>query len=154
MGGSVIRGLTDYVCYWHEVARRQIARQFLSACRPTRHELYSWRRRTSHVLERIKGSGDIFMAWSDEPWIVEGAAVRVSIIAQDDGSKAQRTLDGMPVGVINSDLTSGLDFTNVERLVENRNVSFIGDQKNGSFDIPRASGSRDAGTAHEHQRAP
>ena len=24
------------------------------------------------VLERIKSTGDIFMAWSDEPWIVAG----------------------------------------------------------------------------------
>ena len=30
------------------------------------------------------------MAWSDEPWVVEGAAVRVSIVGQDDGSDEER----------------------------------------------------------------
>ena len=38
------------------------------------------------VLARIKETGDIFFAWSDEPWIVEGAAVHVSIIGYDDGT--------------------------------------------------------------------
>ena len=28
------------------------------------------------VLERIKETGDIFWAWSDRPWILDGAAVR------------------------------------------------------------------------------
>ena len=37
------------------------------------------------VLERIKESGDIFMAWSDEPWVLDGAAVRISIVGFDDG---------------------------------------------------------------------
>ena len=46
------------------------------------------------------------MAWSDEPWVVEGAAVRVSIVGQDDGSETERRLDGEPVSRINSDLTS------------------------------------------------
>lgn len=32
------------------------------------------------VLERICASGRIFTAWSDEPWINEGAAVRVSLV--------------------------------------------------------------------------
>ena len=134
--GDVIHGLSDYVCYWHEIARRHIiasgaARVGLLATNSIRDGAG---RRT---LKRIKDTGDIFLAWSDEPWIVEGAAVRVSIIGQDNGSEDRRTLDGMPVDGINSDLTSGLDLTDVERLQENRGVSFIGDQKNGSFDITR-----------------
>ena len=76
------------------------------------------------------------MAWSDEPWVVEGAAVRVSIVGQDDGSEAERTLDGEPVGRINSNLTTGVDLTQAERLAENRGVSFMGDTKGGAFDIP------------------
>ena len=39
------------------------------------------------VLERILESGGIFMAWSDRPWILDGAAVRVSIVGFDDGSQ-------------------------------------------------------------------
>ena len=44
------------------------------------------------VLERILESGGIFMAWSDRPWILDGAAVRVSIVGFDDGSQKERTL--------------------------------------------------------------
>jgi hypothetical protein len=31
-------------------------------------------------LQRICESGSIFNAWSDEPWINDGAAVRVSLV--------------------------------------------------------------------------
>ncbi len=37
------------------------------------------------VLDRIKESGDIFLAWDDEPWILNGAAVRISIVGFDAG---------------------------------------------------------------------
>ena len=32
------------------------------------------------VLEPIAESGAIFEAWSDEPWTIDGAAVRVSLV--------------------------------------------------------------------------
>ena len=32
------------------------------------------------MLDRIVERGAIFDAWSDEPWVVDGAAVRVSLI--------------------------------------------------------------------------
>ena len=75
------------------------------------------------------------MAWSDEPWVVEGAAVRVSIVAQDAGSEAERALDGQPVETINSNLTGGVDLTGARVLPENAGVSFMGDTKGGAFDI-------------------
>ena len=87
------------------------------------------------MLSRVKGSGDIFMAWSDEPWIVDGAAVRVSIVGQDDGSETHRTLDGTAVRVINSDLTAAIDLTQAKRLRENENVGFQGSNKGGAFDL-------------------
>ena len=131
--GSVPGG-ADLVCYWHELARRQIvdgatSRAGLLATNSVR----GGANRTT--LDRVKESGEIFMAWSDEPWIIEGAAVRVSIVAQDGGLEMQRTLDGVPVRSINADLTSGVDLTHADRLSENAGVSFIGDQKSGAFDI-------------------
>lgn len=39
------------------------------------------------VLKQIKQTGNIFMAYSDEEWVLEGAAVRVSIVGFDDGSE-------------------------------------------------------------------
>ncbi len=87
------------------------------------------------VLERIKETGDLFLAWSDEPWVVEGAAVHVSFVGYDDGSEETRHLDGHPVAAINSNLTAGIDLTRVGRLRENLGIAFMGDTKGGPFDI-------------------
>ena len=132
--GAVARE-SDLACYWHELARWRIAdgatrRAGLLATNSIR----GGANRTT--LDRVKESGDIFMAWSDEPWVVEGADVRVSIVAQDDGSETERALDGQPVETINSNLTSGVDVTKARGLAENAGVSFMGDTKGGAFDIP------------------
>ena len=87
------------------------------------------------VLERIKATGEIFMAWSDEPWVVAGAAVNVSFIAYDDGSQQDRVLNGQPVVSINVDLTTGLDLTRAMPLAENAGIAFMGDIKAGPFEI-------------------
>ncbi len=131
--GEVARE-SDLVCYWHEMARRQIAagttkRAGLLATNSIRG---GPNRRT---LARINGSGAIFMAWSDEPWTVDGAAVRVSVVAQDDGTEIERHLDGEPVGAIHNDLTGDVDLTGARRLPENNGVSFQGDIMVGPFDI-------------------
>lgn len=128
----------DFVCYWHEVARGKIelghsSRAGLLATKSIRNGL------NRRVLKRIKESGDIFAAWSNEPWTVDGAAVRVSIVAQDAGVERERTLNGNTVEVIHADLTGGadsaVDITRAMRLSENEGVAFIGDQKSGPFDI-------------------
>ncbi len=124
----------DYVCYWHEKARAMIAsgraeRAGLLATQGIRGGA------SRKVLDRIKETGDIFVAWSDEPWVVEGAAVRVSIVGYDNGSEGDRALDGKPVTNINSDLTGGLDLTRARRLRENVGIAFMGDTKGGPFDI-------------------
>jgi hypothetical protein len=87
------------------------------------------------VLERITHSGGLFYAYSDEPWVLAGAAVHISFIGQDDGSDAQRTLNGLPAGLINPDLTTGLDLTRARRLAENRRIAYYSDVKAGSFEI-------------------
>ena len=84
----------------------------------------------------------IFNAWSDEPWINEGAAVRVSLVAFCRSTDIQnKVLDGRPVADIYPDLTpgSGLndgDLTTARRLSENADVCFMGASKKGPFDIP------------------
>jgi hypothetical protein len=87
------------------------------------------------VLERILESGGIFMAWSDRPWTLDGAAVRVSIIGFDNGSEKQRTLDGSTVEAINADLTSSANVASAKALEENANFCFLGVMKGGPFDI-------------------
>ena len=82
------------------------------------------------VLERIGQISTIFHAWSDEPWVNEGAAVRVSLVGfgVDDGPVI---LDGQPVAEIHADLTARAgpgqhDMTQARRLAENEGVSFQG----------------------------
>ncbi|MDP9316554.1 MAG: class I SAM-dependent DNA methyltransferase, partial [Chloroflexota bacterium] len=87
------------------------------------------------ILERIKQSGDIFMAWSDRAWILEGAAVRVSMVGFDDGKEQDRTWDGRPVQVIHADLTGDFNLTGAQPLKENTNLCLRADEKGGSFEI-------------------
>ena len=87
---------SDLACYWHEQARRQIALSFSArAGLLATNSIRGGANRA--VLDAIKESGELFLAWSDEPWVVEGAAVRVSIVGQDDGSEEHRVLDGKSV---------------------------------------------------------
>ncbi|MDE2987825.1 MAG: class I SAM-dependent DNA methyltransferase [Chloroflexota bacterium] len=131
--GSVPKG-ADLVCYWQERARRQVeSRRTSRSGLLATNSIRGGANRV--VLESIKGSGDIFVAWSDEPWIVEGAAVRVSIICQDNGSEASRSLNGKVVRAINADLTSGADLTTSKSLPENLRLSFQGVKKGGSFEL-------------------
>ncbi len=132
--GRVSAG-ADLVSYWFERARASIEagktkRAGLLATQTIR--IGSNRK----VLERISATGGIFMAWSDLPWVLDGAAVRVSMVGFDDGSDSHRVLDGTVVETINADLTSRVDVTRAVSLIENRNICIIGDTKKGSFDIP------------------
>ncbi|MDM8531543.1 N-6 DNA methylase [Anaerolineales bacterium HSG25] len=124
----------DLVTYWFEISRTLIETGKLKrAGLLTTNSIRQQQNRL--VLKRIKETGDIFMAWSDRPWILDGASVRVSMIGFDDGKETLRTLDSEPVKTINSDLTSALDLTIAQRLNENINISYMGDTKGGAFDI-------------------
>ncbi len=88
------------------------------------------------VLDRVVEESRIFEAWSDEPWIVEGAAVRVSLVCFGSGPEDNR-LNGASVLKIYTDLTCGdVDLTSAHRLAENAKASFMGDTKGGAFDVP------------------
>lgn len=129
-----VQGGADLVTYWFERARalietRQVRRAGLLATQAIRAG------GSRRVLDRIKQTGDIFMGWSDRPWILDGAAVRVSMVGFDIGEEQQRFLDGRQVGVINSDLTEIVDLTSVKGLAENQNISFKGIDKTGPFEL-------------------
>ncbi|MCL4296531.1 MAG: class I SAM-dependent DNA methyltransferase [Anaerolineae bacterium] len=132
---SRLSAFADLVCYWFEKARSLIAankiqRAGLLATNSIRGGA------NRHVLERIKETGDIFMAWDDRPWILEGAAVRVSIVGFDAGKEDLHTLNGRAVFKINSNLSSEFDLTQAQKLIENEGIGFRGNQKGGPFDIP------------------
>jgi hypothetical protein len=129
-----VPGAADLVCYWFEQARRhleqgKVRRVGLLATNSIRGGA------NRAVLNRIKETGDLFMAWSDREWSLDGAAVRISVVGFDDGSQTERTLDGAPVPNITPDLTASVDITSAKPLRENRGIGFRGNMKNGAFDI-------------------
>ncbi|MDP1569268.1 MAG: N-6 DNA methylase [Vicinamibacterales bacterium] len=125
----------DFCCYWFEKARAAIG-----AGRTERAGLLATQAirggRNRRVLDRIKETGDIFFAESDREWILDGAAVHVSMIGFDRGADSSRSLDGASVERINPDLTGAADVTSSRRLLANIDRAFMGDTKGGAFDIP------------------
>src|SRR5215217_1860940 len=77
------------------------------------------------------------MAYSNRPWVLDGASVRVSIIGFDNGAEKQKILDGKPVQNINPDLSALANITTARVLLENESLAFPGTKKYGAFDISR-----------------
>jgi type II restriction/modification system DNA methylase subunit YeeA len=128
-------GFTDFVCYWFEKSRAMIEEG-----RTRRAGLVATNSIAKNtnlpVMRRIAETALIYEAWRDEPWIVEGAAVRVAIICFGAPSAVvSRRLDGAEVTHINPNLTTGLDISIASQLSQNSSVSFLGIQKSGPFDI-------------------
>ncbi|MDD5300343.1 MAG: hypothetical protein PHD65_07595 [Gallionella sp.] len=129
-----VPGGADLVTYWFEKARAQIEagkcqRAGLVATNSIRGGA------NQQVLARICDTSRIFNAWSDEEWINEGAAVRVSLVCF--GKNEGAVLDEQSVEVIHADLTSGegLNLTQAKRLKENAGVSFQGPVLVGPFEV-------------------
>lgn len=136
-----VPGGADLVTYWFEKARAQIEDgQAGAAGLVATNSIRQKRNRV--VLERIQASTRIFEAWSDEDWINEGAAVRVSLVCFGQGGKAR--LDGQPVAAIHSDLTGSgqagqtLDLTTAGPLPANKSRSFFGLCLAGPFKVDTA----------------
>ena len=132
----------DLVCYWFVKAGEQVR-----AGRAKRVGLVSTNSirggANRRALQIATEGRPIFEAWSDEPWVIDGAAVRVSLVCfspLDEESVLERRLDGQLVDAIHADLTAsrggiGVDLTGVQRLERNLGVAFMGDTKGGPFDI-------------------
>ncbi len=129
-----IPNFSDLCCYWFEKARESLAaekcrRAGLLATQGIRGGL------NREVLRRIKKTGDMFFAYSDRDWVLDGAHVHVSMVGFDDGAEATKTLDGQEVPSINPNLSAAADITLAQRLPKNRAFGFIADVKAGQFDI-------------------
>ena len=138
-----VPGGADLVTYWFEKARAQIEagrcqRAGLVATNSIRGGA------NQQVLARICNTTRIFNAWSDEEWINEGAAVRVSLVCfgasviPAQAGIQSVVLDGKTVDAVHADLTAGdgLNLTQAKPLKENAGTAFIGTSKKASFDIP------------------
>lgn len=131
-----VPGGADLVCYWFEKAREQIiANRLKTAGLVSTQAIRNGSNRT--VLDKIAADKlRIFLAWSDEPWVNDGASVRVSMTGFGKSDVPAR-LDDAPVSSINTDLTSGdsVDLTKATPLPENTDTAFKGPEKSGDFDI-------------------
>jgi type II restriction/modification system DNA methylase subunit YeeA len=124
----------DLVCYWFEKARAMIENKKLQ--RAGLLATQGIRGGTNRsVLENIKATGDIFWAFSDRNWFLNGATVHVSMIAFDNGNESEKLLNGIKVEKINPDLSALANVASAIPLTENANLSFRGNQKGGAFDI-------------------
>ena len=134
-----VPGGADLVTYWFAKAIREAAlRKNMRVGLVATNSIRGGANR--RVLEDARTRLPIFCAWSDEPWVNEGAAVRVSMVCfgQSDVTK----LDGQEVSEVFADLTGAridshadVDLTKAVRLRENAGLSFMGITKSGPFDI-------------------
>lgn len=128
---------SDLVVYWFERGRKEIEqKRAKKACFLATNSIAMGT--NLPVLKRIKTTGDIFFAWNDREWVLEGASVRIAVVGFDDGSTTIRFLNNQKVNQINANLTTGIDVTKTQKLGENKNFSFIGTQKSGPFNIPKS----------------
>ena len=140
----------DLVTYWLEKARDRIEhRPDVRAGFVTTNSVRQPKSRP--VLERIARTGAFFDAWPDLPWLQDGAAVRVSVMAFDAGHQQKRRVhllqgEGTPaeqvvsldVPVIHADLSAGSPVTQAAALAENSGRSFQGVKLVGPFDLTAA----------------
>jgi hypothetical protein len=145
-----VPGAADLVCYWFEKARAQIAAGALQrAGLVTTNSIRGGANRK--VLDAICAQTRIFDAWSDEPWINNGAAVRVSLVCFGEGEGVH--LNGADVPQIYADLTApatagdSLNLGLAKVLTTNQAASFQGASKKAKFEI-------DAALAREWLRQP
>jgi type II restriction/modification system DNA methylase subunit YeeA len=139
---NIVPGFSDLVCFWFakawiQVCNGQATRVGLVATNSIRGGV------NRAVLSPISESGKLHSAWSDEPWTVDGAAVRVSLICFGSHFVGPSKLNGTPTDTINSDLSSAeFDLTKAAPLESNQAVAFLGTKKGGPFDIPAADARR------------
>lgn len=133
---GTVPGGADLVCYWFAKAWSMIeAGQLAKAGLVSTNSIRGGLNR--EVLKAIADTGTIFSAWADEEWTVDGAAVRVSLVAFS-ADHAGAVLDGKAVPRIFSDLTGhgeATDLTAASRLETNAGKAFQGTISYGPFEI-------------------
>lgn len=133
---DLLPGFSDLVCYWFERARGEIDAGKLARAGFVATKSIA-KNTNLPVMRSICKSQKIFCAYANEPWVVDGAAVRVAIVCfgKPNDATSISSLNGKPVHNINANLTSGLDTTSTKKLRDNKKVAFVGIQKSGPFDI-------------------
>jgi hypothetical protein len=134
----------DLVAYWYAKAwermrEGRLKRVGLVATQAIR------RGATRRVLDRIAQVAGIYDAWADEPWVVDGAAVRVSLICfATDAAGVPTRLDGKSVSDLSGSATD-LTTARPERRLHGR-------YQGGRFRHPWRIGAQMASTAVKPER--
>lgn len=134
--GDRLPNASDICCYWLEKARAMIEQEGIARRAGLLATQGIRGRENRRVLQRIKETGDIFMAYPDKEWELAGATVHIAIVGFDDGNESARIFDGVTTEQnINPNLTIGVDTTAARILRENANLSFEGPSPKAPFDL-------------------
>lgn len=90
------------------------------------------------VAKHLYEVAPIRVAWGDEPWVVDGADIRVSLVVCAKNWATDCRLDGKLVREITADLKSfSVDLSSKRLLPEMRKRAVRGVEKGGPFDLTR-----------------
>ena len=136
-----VPGGADLVCYWFEKARAALKLSQLDAAGLVATNVIT-RGSNRKVLDQVARISKIYDVWDDQPWVNEGATLRVSLICF--GEKSQSSfVNGEKVSQIFSDLKpqkieslNVADFTTAKPLKENKDSTYFGLCLAGPFKIP------------------
>ncbi len=120
----------DLVCYWFaqcQAARGRLVSTGLVASNSIRSSGSNIPVR--NFAERFA----LFTAWSDLPWVVEGAAVRVSIVCGSSAEREIKVLDGQPTDHISPSLRE--NSFEAAKIRSQKDIIFRGPPKIGPFDV-------------------
>jgi type II restriction/modification system DNA methylase subunit YeeA len=136
-------GQSDLVCFWFAKAKDCMDGGHLQRVGfVSTNSIRTGKNRG--ILEKINGSYSIYAAWSDEPWINEGASVRVSITCfTKEQPLLPCTLNGIEVEGIFPNLQPRRDdhdvsITSSAKLICNKGFTRTGVFINGPFGISEA----------------
>ncbi|TXM64958.1 class I SAM-dependent DNA methyltransferase [Methylobacterium sp. WL12] len=135
--GRVVPDGADFVCFWFYKADVALGLNAKYAGFVSTNSISGGQSR--EVLKPIFRNNHVFRAWSDEPWTVDGASVRVAITCfTRKGMEKQSSLDGIEVDEIFSDLTArtgttGANLTLANKLSQNTKSAFQGVVPRGSL---------------------
>ena len=133
-----VPGGADLVCYWFEKARTVIETNGLGAAGlVATNSIRGGKNR--RVLDAIVNTTRIYEAWSDEGWVNEGAAVRVSLVAFGAADQTPK-LDGVEVAQICADLEQSNvvgNYALAEKLASSAKACLLGTQQNGRFTVSK-----------------
>jgi type II restriction/modification system DNA methylase subunit YeeA len=126
---------SDLVAYWFEKARAAVVSADSAASGFVATNMIRAPANRS-VMNALAAGLTIYSAWSDEPWVVDGADVRVSIVCFARPRTGMASLDGRLVLRIFPDLSGGTaDLTKTLPLSHNQAVSVRGIERGGAFHV-------------------